>query len=68
MGSEPLLLQLVEVISSCFGVLPRFLGLFLRVCKLILHIIEPDVIKFQVVIAQVKSDYKKRLAFPWPSY
>jgi hypothetical protein len=59
MGSEPLLLQLVEVVSSCFGVLPRFLGLFLRVCKLILDIIESGVIKFQVVIDQVKSDYEK---------
>jgi len=64
MGSEPLLLQLVEVISSCFGVLSRFLGLFLRVCKLILDIIESGVIKSQVVIDQVKSDYEKRLAVP----
>lgn len=68
MGFEPSLLQLVEAISSCFRVLPRFLSLFLRVCKFILDIVEPGVVEFQVVIDQVKSDFKKRLAVPWPSY
>lgn len=63
MGFEPSLLQLIEAISSCFRVLPRFLSLFLRVCKFTLDIIEPGVINSKLSSIKSKGITRKDSPF-----